>query len=115
MNKLILSLAITMALFSASHACSLESVAKCKAVGAAKMASGTTCEALQASIQCSVGESGCYPSYTLLGVFVDAKATCLSTVSALNNCPATVCDSGSMATPMVSLFALVAVMFYKLV
>jgi hypothetical protein len=82
-----------------------------------------TCNALAANAKCMNGY-GCWPAINVSKTYpvfeVNLKETCAASVVLLDRqwysgyCPSTACDSGSMATPMVSLFAVIAATFYKL-
>ena len=87
------------------------------------------CKSYADNAKCMLG-AGCWPTYTIKGVnsadsdqSYKPKYMCMgdaglgnSSGQAVNDlgCPATTCDSGSMATPMVSLFAVIAAMLYQL-
>ena len=111
MNKLLLALVVTMALFSSANAeCDLTASEKC--LTDAATSATDACATLATKAKCNNG-AGCWPDYTILGTKFDNKEFCLD-AALLAKCNATTCDSGSMATPMVSLFAVIAAMLYKL-
>jgi hypothetical protein len=114
MNKLLLALVVTMALISSANA-ECDYVAEKECVRDADTPAGyvsQACAALAVEAKCNQA-NGCWPEFTYLGVSVNAKDTCLM-AAAITGCNATTCDSGSMATPMVSLFAVIAAMLYQL-
>ena len=122
MNKLLLALVATMALFANVHACDELANTACSSAAMMDMTQNAAailadpkaaCPYIAKGAACSMG-LGCYPSYTnAAGVAMDSKITCQA-AGQQYTCPSTTCDSGSMATPMVSLFAVIAAMLYKL-
>ena len=112
MNKLLLALVVTMVLFSSANA-ECDIVASSKCVTDAATPATEACATLATDAKCN-NANGCWPMHTLLGITFDYKAACLTSAKFITGCNATTCDSGSMATPMVSLFAVIAAMLYKL-
>jgi len=127
MNKLLLALVATMALFANVHACDDFANLACSSAtlkhmhalsrltAAADIVADPilACAHIAKGAACSMG-LGCYPSYTnFAGVAMDSKVACQA-AGQQYACPSATCDSGSMATPMVPLFAVIAAMLYKL-
>ena len=122
MNKLLLALVATMALFANVHACDDFANLACSSATLKHMHAAAAdivadpilaCAHIAEGAACSMG-LGCYPSYTnFAGVAMDSKVACQA-AGQQYACPSATCDSGSMATPMVPLFAVIAAMLYKL-
>ena len=122
MNKLLPALVATMALFANVHACDDVANLACSSATLKHMHAAAAdivadpilaCAHIAEGAACSMG-LGCYPSYTnFAGVAMDSKVACQA-AGQQYACPSATCDSGSMATPMVPLFAVIAAMLYKL-
>lgn len=135
MNKFILAFVVTMAAFTADACSDLDfatAQAKCALEqNAREKQEGKTAPAAivagQPNEYCAIAEKGyacllkegCWPKKPLPSIrdpteAQKARITCQNMLSSPNtyNCTAAHCDSGSMATPMVSLFAVIAATFY---